>query len=54
MGKDEKTSKHLLGLSSIVRLEARYLKAMAIHEKDALLGISAAMSPALQRKYPDA
>jgi site-specific recombinase XerD len=53
-GKGRKDKQTLLGLSSIVRLEARYLKAMAIHEKDALLGISAAMGPALQRKYPDA
>jgi integron integrase len=53
-GKGRKDRQTLLGLSSITRMEVQYLKAMAIHEKDALLGISAAMSPALQRKYPNA
>ncbi|PCI77483.1 MAG: recombinase XerD [SAR86 cluster bacterium] len=53
-GKGRKDRQTLLGLSSIAGLEIQMQYAMAIHKKDAALGISAAMSPALQRKYPSA
>ena len=53
-GKGRKDRQTLLGLSSIARLDAQLQKAFAIHEKDAAQGICAAMSPALQKKYPNA
>ncbi len=53
-GKGRKDRQTLLGLSSVARLEAQLAKALEIHAKDAILGISPAMSPALQRKYPNA
>lgn len=51
-GKGRKDRQILLGLSSIARLEVQYQKAIVIHKKDAYLGISAKINPALQRKYP--
>jgi len=53
-GKGRKDRQTLLGSSSAARLEAQIKIAMAVHQKDAALGVSAAMSPALQRKYPNA
>lgn len=53
-GKGRKDRQTLLGLSSGARLEAQLQKALEVHEKDAAMGISAALSPALQKKYPSA
>lgn len=53
-GKGRKDRQTLLALSSVARLEAQLVIAMAVHKKDAALGVSPAMSPALHRKYPNA
>ncbi len=53
-GKGRKDRQTLLALSSVTRLEAQLQKALVVHEKDALQGISAAISPTLQKKYPNA
>lgn len=53
-GKGRKDRQTLLALSSGARLEAQLDVARSIHVKDAAQGICAALSPALQRKYPNA
>ncbi|GJM12424.1 MAG: integron integrase [Pseudohongiella sp.] len=53
-GKGRKDRQTLLGLSSVERLKAQIKAALAVHEKDAVLGVSAALTPALQKKYPNA
>lgn len=53
-GKGRKDRQTLIGLTSIARLESQTEFALDVHKQDAAQGIAAAMSPALQRKYPSA
>ena len=53
-GKGRKDRQTLLGLSSGSRLEAQLQVAREIHEKDSAVWLCAALSPALQKKYPNA
>ena len=51
-GKGRKDRKTLLGSSSVSRLKDQIRRAMLVFDKDSAMGVAAAMTPALQKKYP--